>query len=589
MEPVITSTERVSKIAPDRAVGALLGVAIGDAIGWPQERLKSRLGPGSQKQVPPHSHFIEWERRTGGRYKSYAEVIRPGEYSDDTQLIIATSRSLIKGAFWSQYLAGQELPCFPLYQRGAGSTINAVTDSWLHNRAPWNIETNERTARKYFASGANGAAMRVLPHALISDIPLEDMLEQVMLNSALTHGHPRALLGALLYAQSAWFVARFEGTLRVRELIDYLLDSDKDWSQIRPWAHGYAIWIEAAQSYYNGSYERIWRQTVEELKQGLVRGREELRKGALASSTEYLADIKVFGKMNGSGAIAALAAIFMTSRYAHDPVTGLLEMAFAYGADTDTLGSMVGGLMGALRGTAWILPDWDHVQDRKYLHKLGRQLAELDWRQKGPLDIVPRWQPDDTQRLLDKLINGLDDSRSSLEFGPIGDVAIVEPIQLRQVSGADRWHTLCWKLESIQGQTLYVVHQFELTAEQLPLVEEIVAEEVTLEEEFTTEEVPGYDSVSKPRVISFLSDLAGAVPPAMRSREAFSLTSVIASYLNDILQKQGDEFPRYIYTDECLFDVATKIADEGYKALDSEVSDLVVLIGDYLLGEHESK
>src|SRR4051794_493047 len=69
-----------------KAEGAFIALAAGDALGWPQER-----GPGKQRPQAK-TELRDWERRSGGRYYSHTEVIRAGEYSDDTQLTLAVAR-----------------------------------------------------------------------------------------------------------------------------------------------------------------------------------------------------------------------------------------------------------------------------------------------------------------------------------------------------------------------------------------------------------------------------------------------------------------------------------------------------------------
>ena len=77
----------------DRCTGAMLGSAIGDALGWPNENRSGNI----HKLEIKNDSFIRWSRRTGGKYWNHVEEILPGEYSDDTQLILAVSRSFISG------------------------------------------------------------------------------------------------------------------------------------------------------------------------------------------------------------------------------------------------------------------------------------------------------------------------------------------------------------------------------------------------------------------------------------------------------------------------------------------------------------
>lgn len=91
---------RAGRISEDpldqRAKGALLGAAVGDALGWPQEDRSQRIDQNrSCPSAKASRSFVSWRRRSGGRFYAHEEVIKAGEYSDDTQLILATARSLL--------------------------------------------------------------------------------------------------------------------------------------------------------------------------------------------------------------------------------------------------------------------------------------------------------------------------------------------------------------------------------------------------------------------------------------------------------------------------------------------------------------
>ena len=82
---------KLTKLRVGRAVGAMLGAACGDALGWPNERIGKSKAP--KEPQGPLKEFRSWIRRTGGRFFPHEETIEAGEYSDDTQLILCLSRS----------------------------------------------------------------------------------------------------------------------------------------------------------------------------------------------------------------------------------------------------------------------------------------------------------------------------------------------------------------------------------------------------------------------------------------------------------------------------------------------------------------
>ena len=83
----------------EKCKGAMLGTAIGDALGWPNEpRAKNR-----KKRIEVTDHFVEWTRSSNNP-RWHDEKILPGEYSDDTQLTLSVARSIITGD-WERFLA----------------------------------------------------------------------------------------------------------------------------------------------------------------------------------------------------------------------------------------------------------------------------------------------------------------------------------------------------------------------------------------------------------------------------------------------------------------------------------------------------
>ena len=110
----------------EQAVAALVAFAAGDALGWPQEQ-NSRRSRQLDKTTPTLS-FIEWTKRLGGRFQPHEETIGPGEYSDDTQLVLATARSLSHGNRWPEILSRQELPVWLLYERGGGRSTKRAAE-----------------------------------------------------------------------------------------------------------------------------------------------------------------------------------------------------------------------------------------------------------------------------------------------------------------------------------------------------------------------------------------------------------------------------------------------------------------------------
>jgi ADP-ribosylglycohydrolase/catechol 2,3-dioxygenase-like lactoylglutathione lyase family enzyme len=383
-----------------RAEAAMLAAAVGDALGWPQENRSSRVG--GRRGVEPELEFSEWRRREGGAYAPHEEVIPAGTYSDDTQLILAVARSLLRGSDWWRYFTTVELPFWPLYQRGGGGATRRAASSWAKGRAPW---TDEKTARSYFEAGGNGVAMRVLPHAIrhANNDDFEPAARDILADGITTHGHPRALVGALAYGYCVWFALRRSDTLAYGQLVDEALATVEVWGR-RPdvkWAD--PTWEETVRSSAAASYESVWASTVDEMRDLLLIGREGISRGALAVDRDTLERLgSLGGPSAGAGTITGAAAIFLASRYAARPAQGLLAAAFARGADTDTLASMAGSILGAVNGDDWLGRTLERLQDRSYLAVVARHLVDS-----GILaptaDGVPQLTPAAIRSFWDKL------------------------------------------------------------------------------------------------------------------------------------------------------------------------------------------
>lgn len=430
-----------------RGEGAFLAFAAGDALGWPQE-MRGNVRKDVVGAVA-HEHFRRWTRRTGGRFGPYEETIQPGDYSDDTQLTLAVARSRTNhaGAWW-QALTLVELPLWTVYERGGGSATKRAAGAWARGHPPWKSR-KEGDVRRYFNAGGNGVAMRVLPHALFlaGEESATGLVHDVVLDGSATHGHPRALLGAAVYAYAARCLARRSGTLRFGELLDTLIDEESAWHRFPQSGRNGGTWFEAACRAAETPYDRIWDRTAHEMRELLETARKGIQAGALADDHAVLKDLGCFGQTKGAGTSSAAAAVYLVARHAARPVQGVLSAAFAKGADTDTLAAMVGGLLGCLAGVEWIPAPWLQVQDADYLRDIAsRVVAGPTAARQQPVEplttpeaIFPEL-PEDGEREI--VIEGFLQARTIALPDP---KAIAKSIAVRS-----------WRLSTSDGQTMYV-------------------------------------------------------------------------------------------------------------------------------------
>lgn len=190
----------------DRCRGALVGGAIGDALGLPAESLPRWL---ARLRYPGAPRF----RRGLVRF-----VRRAGDISDDTQLTLCVARSIDPSGSYLHARFLDELRLWHGHRIGAGRASSVAAGRL--RRDP--------TAASGVPSEGNGAAMRVAPLSIAhaGDPTPEALLAAVEDNARSTHTAPAAIDGAKLVALLVWHALRTPpGTLSalpLRELLPTL-------------------------------------------------------------------------------------------------------------------------------------------------------------------------------------------------------------------------------------------------------------------------------------------------------------------------------------------------------------------------------
>lgn len=189
--------------------GALAFSAVGDALGWPTEfgRYPKEVEKRFRKRYL--EDYIPWQKMVGGKFWGYRENIKEGEYSDDTQLTLAVYRCIDEsGDFNPDKFAYFELPLWLHYERGGGKTIKTASRKLNQSTKDWMNNFYKTKDLSYRNAGANGAAMRVLPIALVNVNNQKRLYRDAFINSIVTHGHPRAILGSIIYASAVSFLVK---------------------------------------------------------------------------------------------------------------------------------------------------------------------------------------------------------------------------------------------------------------------------------------------------------------------------------------------------------------------------------------------
>lgn len=428
----------------ERFDAILLGAAFGDALGWPHEMRATAV---KSTKAGFSLQLNSWTKRSGGRFLPHEEHIGSGEYSDDTQLLVAVARARAHHSHWWRYLAEVELPFWTTYQRGGGGASVRAAKLWLKGIAPW--EGSRRDKDLYFEAGGNGVAMRVAPHVLVgaSDDEFHAIAQCVVADGITTHGHPIALVGALSYAYALWRAVRATRTLEYGQLIAEVTDASSVWGTLPEMQDFWPTWEN--QAFQVADYHEKWMAAVEQVVRQLRVASDGLSTGALDFDEETMERIGCFDKsILGAGTVAASAAIFLASKYAASPLEGVTRAAFAQGSDTDTIASMTGGLTSAFNGIDWVRPYITAIQDNHFLAGVAQRLAHPV----GQLDQNwERFSSSDQQ----KLIDDLDSSRSD-------DLTLPLRTRAKVVGGggvsskSEKVSVNSWRIRDEAGQTFII-------------------------------------------------------------------------------------------------------------------------------------
>jgi catechol 2,3-dioxygenase-like lactoylglutathione lyase family enzyme len=180
-----------------------------------------------------------------------------------------------------------------------------------------------------------------------------------------------------------------------------------------------------------------------------------VKAGAISIDSKVLGDLGCFDRsMSGSGTICAAAAIYIGSKYAPDPQNGIAEAANSTGADTDTLASMAGGLLGVIAGTEWLQRYRNQLQDERYITELAQRLESLEYDQSSNAELgKPALKPATlVQRLFAMLPDRSPESVLELPDGREATIKEVLPLSTKSKDLKGRY----WMLRAHDGQTLYI-------------------------------------------------------------------------------------------------------------------------------------
>lgn len=283
-----------------RALGALLGSAIGDALGAPFE-----FKPGKQYSL----HFPEpvlggTGEMVGGGSFGWA----PGEFTDDTQMAIALAESLVHCGGYEPAEVFLRFRAWAVSAADIGNTTRAALRHKDHNDAA--ESAHHATGGR---SASNGCVMRIAPVGVHGvTLGMDGTVALAASQARLTHFDPAAAAGAAIVAEI------------IRRVI------------------------------LTGDFEGVAAAVVSELS-----GHPELGPAVSAYAALVADDFDPHafeGPGNGSVWTTVAQALWAvrTTRSFHDAMVAVIDL----GGDTDTVAAVAGAVAGALYGLQGIPVRW---------------------------------------------------------------------------------------------------------------------------------------------------------------------------------------------------------------------------------------
>jgi ADP-ribosylglycohydrolase len=300
----------------DRALGALYGVALGDAMGMPsegrsREAIRERFGWLDAFQPGPDREFVP-----GG--------LPAGAVTDDTQQTVLIGEGIVEagGRIEPRILARRIVEWADALGSTAGSFLGASSaraiDALRRGVLP------EESGR---SGETNGAAMRIVPVGILSpsaDLPA--LVDHVELACLATHHTDVAISGAALIA-GAVSAALDARTARAGERLDGVIVTALECAELGR-TRGSRV---AAASVVERAAVAV----------GFARSA-----GSDEQFLQRVYDVVGTSVLTPESVPAALGVVV---RAQGDPVRAAV-LAANLGGDTDTIGAMAAGICGALSG-----------------------------------------------------------------------------------------------------------------------------------------------------------------------------------------------------------------------------------------------
>ncbi|ELS52082.1 ADP-ribosylglycohydrolase family protein [Streptomyces viridochromogenes] len=325
------------------ATGSLLGLALGDALGFPTEfndvpSILAKCGPWREMELPT-----------------------PAIVTDDTQMTLALGKGL-RTAMDRGLLAPKRLERpvreefvdwyrSPENNRAPGRTCLVACNLLKDEGRPW------QDASQIGSKGC-GANMRVAPIGLVPGLSDEQRAGAAQLQSALTHGHPTALAASDLTAHAVRLLAQGAEPAGLVDLLRAYAHANRTRYHDR-WLGD--LWTRSQDPTPEHFIARGWDECL-----GVLDRLQEAVRAVSPETDPCLA--------TGDGWIAeeALAtALLCFLWFVDEPLTALRRAACTAG-DSDSIACLAGAFAGAWLGAdAWPTEWADRIEYRGDLLTLG--------------------------------------------------------------------------------------------------------------------------------------------------------------------------------------------------------------------------
>lgn len=384
-----------------RIVSSALWAAYGDALGFITE-LTDKKGVLRRAKIDFVSETLPWRRLVGGKFGTTVNL-PAGCYSDDTQLRLSTSRAIRgDGTFDVDAFTKVELPVFDAYSLGAGNSTKAAAHSLASSTVAWFANFYKSGTANYLEAGGNGALMRIQPHVWCD--PLGELsartIREIIRNVITTHGHPRALAGALLHAFQLAFAIRNQELQGPEEWKNVITRLKSVSSLLRKDEQINAIWLPSWEQAAGKNWDLVWDEALTELVDLLGIA------ASVAAESQTLGDgyRRLVERLNatservrGDAIRTAILAQYLAwiGRFG-SPNEILITAANMLDTDTDTIASAAGALLGS---TSDEYPSGE-LLDRAYIAQEAVRLSEIAAGQKRESFRYPNiltWQPPKSQ------------------------------------------------------------------------------------------------------------------------------------------------------------------------------------------------